>query len=75
MSECNFNVGDRVQRLEGKEILGVVKEVRAELRKPGQKEAEASALPYIHASISHRNIISFVRCYVKNWLNGFCVIF
>ena len=42
MSECNFNVGDRVKRLEGKEILGVVKEVRAELRKPGQKEAEAS---------------------------------
>ena len=23
----------------------------------------------------NRNIISFVRCYVKNWLNGFCVIF
>lgn len=42
MSECNYNVGDRVQRLEGREILGVVKEVRAELRKPGQKETEAS---------------------------------
>lgn len=42
MSECNYQVGDRVQRLEGKEIQGIVKEVRSELRKPNQKEVEAS---------------------------------
>ncbi|MGI6680531.1 MAG: hypothetical protein ACOX3T_03465 [Bdellovibrionota bacterium] len=39
MGECNFKEGDKVQRLEGKQLCGTVKEVRAELRKPNQKES------------------------------------
>lgn len=44
MVECRFKEGDRVIRVEGKTLQGTVKEIRAELKSPTQKEGDESEL-------------------------------